>query len=67
MQFLFDEKTSLEFGISKLPSLFLIDGEGYVQYKHVGFDGDGSKFMDMVRFEIEDLSRINQRHLRPTR
>ena len=55
MKVLYDNEASLAYEVRSIPSLFLIDREGKIQYKHVGFGGKGDEFTKIVSDEIEDL------------
>ena len=55
MKVLYDGGAGLAYEVRGIPSLFLVDGEGKIQYKHVGFGGNGEEFIKMMSAEIDEL------------
>ena len=50
-----DKKAMDDFGVRGIPTLFVIDKKGKIQFKHVGFGGDGEEFIQRLSAEIEAL------------
>jgi len=55
MKILYDDGISLAYNVQSIPSLFVIDRKGKIQYKHIGFGGNGEEFVKMISNEIEEL------------
>jgi thiol-disulfide isomerase/thioredoxin len=51
---LFNENTSKDYDVSGIPTLFLVDKAGNVQYKHVGYRPD---IVDVVDFQLKELQK----------
>ena len=52
---IFREGIGKGFGVRGIPTLFVIDKKGKIQFKHVGFGGDGEEFIERLSQEIEAL------------
>ncbi len=51
---LYDEGFVEKYGVEGIPTKFIIDKKGKIQFKSVGFN-DGQKMMDEMTVEIEML------------
>ncbi|MCX6639983.1 MAG: redoxin domain-containing protein [bacterium] len=51
---LFNNGTSKEYDVSGIPTLFVVDQEGKIQYKHVGYRPDVVKILDL---QIKELKK----------
>lgn len=52
---LYDEGTAVDYGVEIIPCLFLIDRRGKIEFNHVGFNGEGVQFVNMLEGEIDEL------------
>ena len=52
---LYNDRTDQAYGVTGIPTLCLIDRAGKIQYRHVGFNGDGDGFIATLSAEIDDL------------
>jgi tetratricopeptide (TPR) repeat protein/peroxiredoxin len=55
MEMLFDDDAQPSLGVGSIPTLLLVDREGRVQFRHVGFDGNGAELVGMLRREITEV------------
>lgn len=55
MKVLYNDGTDQAYGVTGIPSLVLIDRDGKIQFKHVGFGGDGEAFVSSLSEEIDGL------------
>jgi tetratricopeptide (TPR) repeat protein len=55
MKVLYGEGTDQAYGVTGIPTLCLVDRAGKIQYRHVGFSGDGEGFIKILSGEIDEL------------
>ncbi|HEV8538269.1 MAG TPA: redoxin domain-containing protein [Bacteroidota bacterium] len=55
MKILYDDGISYSYSVRSIPSLFVIDRNGKIQYKHIGFGGNGEEFIKLMSGQIEEL------------
>jgi hypothetical protein len=52
---IFREGAGKGFEVRGIPTHFVIDKKGKIQFKHAGFKGDGDEFVERLSVEIETL------------
>ena len=57
---LYDDRAKIDYNVAGIPTVFIVDGDGIIRYKHVGYRPENE---EIWRAQIENIqSRLSEWH-----